>query len=668
MTSSGPAQASNFKQYYLSLPTNDDGNKNLAEFSLALSSDETLDARIKNITEENTVILTAGQNGMLQMFHSIVNLGGTRFRREHKVIALMGMGSRAASVLLDIELALADCNITTPTLEEIKSCNSIAQFKALETPDQGPNPTFEGSGSFIPGPFLLDTILQVDSLDPMELIPSIFSSAERFDNEHADEEGYTAESAMNHAVDFVLFATGVMQGSIQETRFQVKPDDAEMTDWLEHRIRKCIMPSLQETSRGVSSQQGDSAVLNQLAASISMQTEEARESNRLRQAEIDRQKSKDHEKKNRLESKLHPSVLRLILNASSEDGDRAASSPTKNCLAFFNADSSALAEIELATQFKTMGLGSVAFSSGFTQNLYMGQLAYNFPGAPSNLSVFCMYEGDPMSNDIVSRNLSLHLLKSNGVNRSMKDIQDSLKQILRCPKDFNEMIDQANYMYGLCRSFFGDNSASAFQWKAFVNNLLRNRGNIKSVIAGDNTTPTKILYAADLRTQRWLKQCEEADDRADVDDDLLNFSHIVEDTLNQSLRVNLPPVFDVQRPDPEPREPVWNETDGGKQRGKKRGRGDLDEDDKTRGIVRNEQQVPSLKLKPGEDWNDIKSKLPHERPTWDGEGGKRMCLRYHTKGYCFPDCKNKASHVPRSQVPAKKVTEMESFLARARNE
>ena len=65
---------------------------------------------------------------------------------------------------------------------------------------------------------------------------------------------------MNHAVDFVLFATGVMQGSIQETRFQVKPDDAEMTDWLEHRIRKCIMPSLQETSRGVSSQQGDSAV------------------------------------------------------------------------------------------------------------------------------------------------------------------------------------------------------------------------------------------------------------------------------------------------------------------------------------------------------------------------------------------------------------------------
>ena len=84
-----------------------------------------------------------------------------------------------------------------------------------------------------------------------------------------------------------------------------------MTDWLEHRIRKCIMPSLQETSRGVSSQQGDSAVLNQLAASISMQTEEARESNRLRQAEIDRQKSKDHEKKNRLESKLHPSVSKL---------------------------------------------------------------------------------------------------------------------------------------------------------------------------------------------------------------------------------------------------------------------------------------------------------------------------------------------------------------------
>ena len=580
MTSLTPAQAQNWGDFFSTLATNDDANNNLVEFSLALISSESRNTRIKNITEENSVILTAGQNGKFQLLHSLIDLGGTRSRRENKVIALIGMGPRAAPVLLDIDSALADCNITTPTLEEIKSCNSVAEFKALEVPEQGPNPTFEGSGSFIPGPFLLTAIIQADSLDPAVLIPLALDAGERFDNEHAEDEGYSEGSATDHVVDFILFGIGVMQGTIRETRFDIRPDDTEMTKWLEERTARCIMPSLLEISQRDSSQQGEPAVLGQLAACI-----------------------------------------------------------------------------------KSMGMGSVHFSSGLTQNLYMGQFAYTFPGAPSNFSVFSVYEGDPMSNDIASRSLGIHLLKSNGVNRNIKDLQDSLKQVLRCPKDFHEMIDQAGYMQGLCQVFFGSGTALAYNWRAFIDKLERNKGSIKALIAGDETLPTKILYAADLRTQRWLLQCEEADDRADVDDELIDFKTIVEDALNHSLRVSLPPVFDVPRLEPKPQQPDLHDNDGVSKRGIKRGRGDSDID-----VVTNDQQVPSLKLKQGEKWNSIKSKLPQERPVWDGDGGKRMCLRWHPAGYCFSDCKNKASHVPSSQVPAKKVTEMESFLARARKE
>jgi hypothetical protein len=33
--------------------------------------------------------------------------------------------------------------------------------------------------------------------------------------------------------------------------------------------------------------------------------------------------------------------------------------------------------------------------------------------------------------------------------------------------------------------------------------------------------------------------------------------------------------------------------------------------------------------------------------------GTFMCGRWHTRGHCFSDCKNKASHVPCLEIPAK---------------
>ena len=45
---------------------------------------------------------------MIQPYQSLKNLGGTRFRKENKVIALFGMGPLAAFVGLNVESALTD--------------------------------------------------------------------------------------------------------------------------------------------------------------------------------------------------------------------------------------------------------------------------------------------------------------------------------------------------------------------------------------------------------------------------------------------------------------------------------------------------------------------------------------------------------------------------------
>jgi hypothetical protein len=51
-----------------------------------------------------------------------------------------------------------------------------------------------------------------------------------------------------------------------------------------------------------------------------------------------------------------------------------------------NATTQGIAEQELSMQFKTMGLGDVAYATGLTLNLYSGKFLYAIQNHPSNFS------------------------------------------------------------------------------------------------------------------------------------------------------------------------------------------------------------------------------------------------------------------------------------------
>ncbi len=85
--------------------------------------------------------------------------------------------------------------------------------------------------------------------------------------------------------------------------------------------------------------------------------------------------------------------------------------------------------------------------------------------------------------------------------------------------------------------------------------------------------------------------------------------------------------------------------------------------------VKNDNQHESFKLKDGESWKKtFKSAHTDDRPSWDGEKSKKMCIRFHILGNCFEDCDRKESHVPKDQIPTEKVTEMCKFIAKCRGE
>ncbi len=94
-----------WSEWFTNHPSNDAGNLNLQAFSNILGSGDTEATKLQQVTEEiDTVILAAnGSNGII-MLHSPKNFGGTRTRPANKLVCMIGMGSQAVSVLVDLNL------------------------------------------------------------------------------------------------------------------------------------------------------------------------------------------------------------------------------------------------------------------------------------------------------------------------------------------------------------------------------------------------------------------------------------------------------------------------------------------------------------------------------------------------------------------------------------
>ncbi len=99
--------------WFLNHLSNDGGNRNLQAFSDILSSDATHAAKLQSLIEEiDTVILAADGSNNIMIMHSLKNLGGTRSRQKNKVVGMLGMGSQAISVLINLNSAFADCMLS----------------------------------------------------------------------------------------------------------------------------------------------------------------------------------------------------------------------------------------------------------------------------------------------------------------------------------------------------------------------------------------------------------------------------------------------------------------------------------------------------------------------------------------------------------------------------
>ncbi len=196
---------------------------------------------------------------------------------------------------------------------------------------------------------------------------------------------------------------------------------------------------------------------------------------------------------------------------------------------------------------------------------------------PSNLSPFTVYELDPLSTKQATRCLQLHLLSKNTEGKSPKEIKTSQIQEVKVPTIFEELHQTLLFYSGITSILFGPCSALVAGAKSFATAILSEKIIFEGRIASDSELPAKILYALEIRIQRWLGECLKFKDRLMVNDRLVCFDKVFEMVMNSTINVTLPPNF-VK---PAPKSPPTStgaasaEGDGKKKGGKKRKSGKI---------------------------------------------------------------------------------------------
>ena len=326
-----------------------------------------------------------------------------------------------------------------------------------------------------------------------------------------------------------------------------------------------------------------------------------------------------------------------------------------------------MAELELSEQLEELGIRNVSFAHGTIIALHGGVLLYSVGGSPSNLSAFCFTKGKALQKETNQRALVLHLIHQQGKGKSLDELKASAKQSVAVPTDMDGLVAQLKIFRGVLKIMLGKRNPASSGIKDLMDDIEDNCMEFESLTEADPLYPAKMLYCVDTRVQRYLGQCKRLNDREDVNENLVKFDDITENSLNQCFNITLPVAFQFMQD-------KGNENKNHvllKSPGKKRKRKDGAPKDGATNRVQNTDQDDDFKMKPEESWKKHwAGKLNGDKPFWDKtkceKNDCQMCPRFHIRGDCFDDCYNKESHVSKDKIPADRKHAMKEYMKKVR--
>jgi hypothetical protein len=157
--------------------------------------------------------------------------------------------------------------------------------------------------------------------NPLELILAVKQASINFDNSHSSVEGFANVDATVQAKRFSLWAFAVFKGYIEESRFDINPDNEELQKHCNKRHAKCIMPSLTSVASAQTSMTNQVSVLQQLGVGLNQMGEANEIANTYTKQNMELKELEVENKKDRV-CDLHHSTKHMLKMVSATELDQ----------------------------------------------------------------------------------------------------------------------------------------------------------------------------------------------------------------------------------------------------------------------------------------------------------------------------------------------------------
>jgi len=306
-----------------------------------------------------------------------------------------------------------------------------------------------------------------------------------FNNTHTSVGGFENVDATIQAKQFSLWAFVVYKDYIEETSFDIDPDNEELQKHCNERHTKCIMPSLTSAASVPANLSDQMSILKQLGVGLNRTREANKTANAYAKRNVELKELEVENKKDRVQD-LHPSTKHMLKMASATEPDQIGDL-CNAFKSFFNSKNHGAADIQLHQLMEDKGFGNAVFGKGVLITLWSGNFTRPNPSAPGVLSPFSFKEIEPLGSSQCKRSLLLSMVLNAKGNllKSLHEMKASSKVETTVPTDYYGIIYQIKTYSALFEIITGKCSLVSVQLKNLVRLIEKYASYYKLEIAQD---------------------------------------------------------------------------------------------------------------------------------------------------------------------------------------
>ena len=320
----------------------------------------------------------------------------------------------------------------------------------------------------------------------------------------------------------------------------------------------------------------------------------------------------------------------MFLVASSR-GNVVPTTPNDQATNFFKSTNSSKAQQYLENYLEAREIECTIPTA--VANLWLqGCLLWLNPLTPSGLATSAITCKDIIFNDTIHEGILLDFSTKHEITKN--SLTKLTKTQVMYPNSMELMLERINAIAAFAELFFTDKTY-LIEGLNYLRTICTksNRTLLRIKLYLDKMFIAKFLFSIDDRINKWLGECGRVSTVEQTSLELVGFISIITDLKLNRYYCDLPnSIKSIAKGDDEKTENKVIPTR------KRKSSGDGSNNLK---VISNDKIENEWKLKDQELWQDWRHKVGNAPLL---SCNSKPCLKYHVKGTCFEDCKNKASH------------------------